>query len=170
MHHPAENLGLPFESFRCVIEAIADLVCCQGFNPEENSVIRIELLARGFEIELIREGENWCARAATSSSLVEVLSVFATESKGLRIDSPLERVFVSDRMWKTIENCRKRGIFSLDMTERLLEGLRAMDTRDWDDHEVREFIQDACSNPFLVGSVDKKLRKALKGDFADYYC
>ena len=158
-----------FESFREVVVAIADLICCHGFTPEEDGVLREHLLLRGFELDEIRAAENWCDRVAHTGRLIETLSLFAPIAQGPRINSPLERIFVSDRLWKTIEDCRSRGIFSLDMAERLLEGIRAMDTRDWDDSEVKEFIEDACGSSVIAGG-DAKLKKALKGDFADYYC
>lgn len=169
MDHPVDSGNVPFETLRPIIEAIADLVCCHGFNPEEHAALRIELESRGFKLKLIRAAEEWCDRASATCSIIEVLSLFAPSMQGTRIESPLERLFISKRMWKTIEDCRRRGIFSMDMTERLLEGVRAMDTRDWNDSEVRDFIEDACGNPVVVGCIDTRLRKALKGDFGDYY-
>lgn len=169
MHLQDSGVSRTFDSYRLVIETIADLVCCQGFNPEERTAIRAELFARGFELSDIKDAEDWCDQASTSGRLIEVLSTFSPSAEGTRIDSPLEKLFVSDRIWKTIEDCRNRGIFSQDMTERLLEGVRAMDTRDWDDEELRLFIEDACSNPEVTGGTDKRLRKALNGDFGDYY-
>lgn len=169
MNRPNRTYAKSFESIRPVVEAIADLVCCHGFSPEEDGVLREHLVDRNFDLDLIRAAENWCDQASTTGRLIEVLSLFAPAPTGTRVDSPLEKIFVSDRIWKTIEDCRSRGIFSLDMAERLLEGVRAMDTRDWDDKEVRDFIEDACGNPIIIGGIDQRLRKALNGDFGDYY-
>lgn len=170
MNEPNLGAAGSFETFRDVVVAIADLVCCHGFTPDEDGVLREHLLLRGFELDAIRAAENWCDQVANSGGrLIETLSLFAPIAQGPRIDSPLEKIFVSDRLWKTIEDCRSRGIFSLDMAERLLEGIRAMDTRDWADSEVKEFIEDACGGSLIAGG-DLKLKKALKGDFGDYYC
>jgi len=160
---------IAFDEYLPVIEAIADLVCCQGYDPDEHSLIRTELISRNFSLASIRAAEDWCDQAEATSSLIEVLSLFAKPSEGMRIDHPLERLFVSDHIWNIIVDCRNRGIFSLDMAERLLEGVRAMDTRDWDDVQLFEFIEEACSNPIVVGGIDTRLRKALKGNFSDYY-
>ena len=159
-----------FSTIKEVVESIADLVCCHGFDPNEDGVLRNELVCRGFKLEVIRQAENWCDKVALTGRLIEVLSLFQPSALGRRVHSPLEKIFVSDQVWKTIENCRSRGIFSLDMHERLLEGVRAMDTRDWDDQEVKGFIEDACGNSLGTLGDDRRLRKALNGDFGDYYC
>ncbi|MCX6116325.1 MAG: DUF494 family protein [Proteobacteria bacterium] len=158
-----------FELIRPVIESIADLVCAHGLDPNEDGLLRSSLLERGFNIDLIRKAEDWCDVVSTHSRLVEVLCLFLPEIKSARIYSKLEKIFVSDSIWKTMEECRNRGIFSMDMIERLLEGVREMDTRDWDDIDVRKFIETVCGDASHANG-DLKLRKALNGDFADYYC
>jgi hypothetical protein len=160
---------ITFEDFRPVITAMADLVCCHGFSTDDHGILRSHLLERGFELALIRAAENWCELAQASGSLVDVLSTFAAFGSGPRVSSPLERVSISDEVWKTIEDCRNRGIISMDMAERLLEGARAMDMRDWDDEDVRSFILDACIANGLPSS-QNKMRQALDGDFKTYYC
>jgi hypothetical protein len=164
------NQSESFLVIKDVVECIADLVCCHGFDPNEDGVLRNELVVRGFELDVIRKAEDWCDQVALSGRLIEVLSLFQPTALGRRVHNPLEKIFVSEQVWKTIEACRSRGIFSLDMHERLLEGVRAMDTRDWDDQEVKGFIEDACGNVLGVSGEDIRLRKALNGDFGDYYC
>jgi hypothetical protein len=44
-----------------------------------------------------------------------------------------------------------------------------MDTRDWDDEDVRAFILDACVANGLPAS-KAKMEQALSGDFKLYYC
>lgn len=157
-----------FEDFRPVIEAMADLIICHGFSAEEDGIIRAHLQARGFNLELIRAAENWCDQAQTGGSIIETLSMFAPKGAGLRIVSPLERIAVSDKVLSAIEKCRDRGIITVDMAERLLEGTRAMDTRDWDDEDVRAFVVDTCLANGLP-SAQSKIERALQGDFRDYY-
>jgi hypothetical protein len=163
------DVRIDFEDFRAVIVAMADLVCCHGFSTDDDGLLRAHLLARGFELEQIKAAEDWCDVVQASGSLVDVLSAFASSGSGHRVCSPLERVSVSDEVWKTIEDCRSRGIISTDMAERLLEGARAMDTRDWDDEDVRTFILDACVANGLPSSLTK-MQQALAGDFKTYYC
>jgi Protein of unknown function (DUF494) len=157
-----------FEEFRAVIEAMADLVCCHGFSTEEDGLLRAHLLEKGFEIETIRQAEAWCDRAQATGSLVDVLSAFVPSGNGTRLSSPLERVSVSDEVWDAISHCRRTGVISTDLAERLLEGARAMDTRDWDDDDVREFILDACAANG-VPSVVAKMERALSGDLKVRY-
>lgn len=136
---------LTFEEIRPVIEAIADLVCCHGMTIEQDGMIRSQLLGMGFELTLIKAAEDWCDSAQSTGSLVDVLSIFAPSGDGTRVYSALERVAVSEDVWKVIESCRKRGLLTLDMAERMLEGARAMDTRDWDDSDVLSFLAEACN-------------------------
>ncbi len=158
-----------FEEIRPVVEAMADLMCCHGFSPEEDGLIRTHLMARGFDLELIRSAEDWCEKAQSFGSVVDLLSMFVPTGVGVRVSNPLERIAVSDQMLSAVEKCRDRGIITVDMAERLLEGSRAMDTRDWDDEDVRAFFVDACSVNSSP-SAQTKLERALLGDFRDYYC
>ena len=160
---------LLFEDFRPVIEGMADLICCHGQSTEEDGLLRVQLQARGFDLDLIRAAEKWCDKVQAAGSLVDVLSLFVPAGVGPRLFSPLERVSISDEVWQSIESCRNRGIITLDMAERLLEGVRAMDTRDWDDEDVRSFLLDACAANSLPSS-HSKIERALQGDFRDYYC
>lgn len=137
---------LTFEEIRPVIEAIADLVCCHGMTIEQDGMIRSQLLGMGFELTLIKAAEDWCDSAQSTGSLVDILSIFAPSGDGTRVYSALERVAVSEDVWKVIESCRKRGLITLDMAERMLEGARAMDTRDWDDSDVLSFLAEACNS------------------------
>jgi hypothetical protein len=163
------NASKAFEKIRPVVEAMADLMCCHGFSPEEEGLIRSHLLARGFELELIRQAEDWCEKSQSSGSIVDLLSMFVPSAIGTRVSNPLERIAVSDQMLSAIEQCRDRGIISVDMAERLLEGSRALDTRDWDDDDVRAFFVDACAQN-ISPEAQTKLERALTGNFKDYYC
>ena len=160
---------LNFDDFRVVVEAIADLVCCHGQSFEDDGILRHQLVDRGFELELICAAENWCEMAEASGSLIDILSVFAPASSNHRIYSPLERLAVSDEIWSAIEACRMRGVISIDMAERMLESVRELDTRDWDDEDVRTFLLEACVAHGLPTN-QMKLERALQGDFRSYYC
>ena len=160
---------LNFDDFRVVVEAIADLVCCHGQSFEDDGILRHQLVDRGFELELICAAENWCEMAEASGSLIDILSVFAPASSNHRIYSPLERLAVSDEIWSAIEACRIRGVISIDMAERMLESVRELDTRDWDDEDVRTFLLEACIAHGLPTN-QMKLERALQGDFRSYYC
>jgi Protein of unknown function (DUF494) len=160
---------LVFDDFRMVIEAIADLICCHGQSTDDDGQLRLQLIERGFELDLIRAAEEWCDRAQASGSLMDILGTFAPASSNHRVYSPLERVSVSDEVWSAIEACRIRGVITIDMAERLLESAREIDTRDWDDEDVRAFLLDACIANGLPSN-QPKIERALQGDFRTYYC
>ena len=160
---------LTFDDFRGVIEAIADLILCHGQSLEDDGLLRQQLVDRGFEMELVRAAEDWCEMAEASGSLIDILSVFAPASSNQRVYSPLERISVSDEIWSAIEACRIRGVITIDMAERLLESVREIDTRDWDDEDVRAFLLDACIANGLPTN-QMKLDRALQGAFNSYYC
>ena len=156
-----------FDKIRPIVEAIADLICCHGFSVEDDGLIRAHLLGLGFDLDQVRAAEDWCDIAQSTGSLLDVLSLFVPAGTGVRVFNPLERVAVSDEVWSVIEKCRSRGIITLDMAERLLEGARAMDTRDWSDEDVIAFLSDACSASTLPSS-QPRIERALQGDFRNY--
>ena len=163
------NHQYSFSKIRPAVEAIADLVCCHGMMIEDDGELRVRLLERGFELNMIRAAEDWCDQASATGNILEILSLFVASGSGLRIYQQIEKLALSKRLWGILEDCRARGIISLDMSVRIIEGLRTLDTRDWSDCEVREFISETCGQtPY--GSVDPRFEKALKGDFNDYYC
>ena len=157
-----------FQMIRPVIEVIADLVCCHGVPPENDGELRNCLINKGFELDLVRAAENWCDHVSATGNLMEVLSLFVTSGNGSRVYQQIEKLVISKRLWRVLEDCRSKGIISLDMSERLIEGLRTLDTRDWSDFEVREFISETCGYT-VQGEPDPRFQKALKGDFNDYY-
>ena len=156
-----------FEEIRPVIEVIADLVCCHGMLTEDDGFIREALLGMGFELSLVRAAEDWCDTVRSSGSIMDVLAIFAPSGLGTRVASPLERVAVSEDVWNKIENCRNRGLITLDMAERMREGVRAMDTRDWDDSDVLAFITDAC-NANQGPAKHNVIERALQGTLRNY--
>lgn len=156
-----------FDDLRPVIEAIADLVCCHGFSTDDDGLIRGNLVSMGFDLELIRAAEAWCDIAQSNGSIMEVLSIFAPVGSGTRVYSPLEKVAISDDVWNVIESCRNRGLITTDMAERMLEGARAMDTRDWDDAEVLSFLVDACNSNQAPGS-QPIIERAFQGTLRNY--
>lgn len=156
-----------FDEIRPVIEIMADLVCCHGVATEEDGLIRGILLGRGFDLELIKAAEDWCDSAQSTGSIMDVLATFAPIGQGTRVSNPLERVAVSDDVWKVIEDCRTRGLITLDMAERMLEGARAMDTRDWDDEDVLNFLADACKANHSASS-RPIIEQALFGSLRNY--
>ena len=84
------------------------------------------------------------------------------------MDSPLERVFISDAIWQDLESSRRKGLLSGDTTEMIIEGIRAVDTRDWDDEEVRTFIKDVLTANGQEADGDRK-EKNRRRRLSDFY-
>jgi hypothetical protein len=80
----------------------------------------------------------------------------------------MERMFVSDRMWKEIDRARQREVMNTDLAERLIEGIRALDTRDWEDDEVRSFIADVMADASSGGDANRAER-ILKDQLPEFY-
>ncbi len=157
-----------FENIRDVVEAMAELICCEGISPSSDGHIRQRLLERGFDLDSIRAAEDWCDMAANSGSIIDLLSVFVPTGSGPRISNPLEEVSCPAELWSMVQKLRSRGIISPDLAERIVEGARAMDARDWEDEDIRAFFAETCVMNGALQDVER-VEKVLKGDFSDFY-
>jgi hypothetical protein len=135
------------------VRSISDLVNRDGVQPEEDQIIRAELSEQGFSDDGIRKAMDWLDKASLSGRLTDSLGMLQPIRTGPRIDHALEKVSVHPRLLGAVDICRRRGWLSQDVAERLLEGLRAMDSRDWDRHEIDSFLADVLglSLPGLAG-------------------
>tara|TARA_B100001094_G_C18104679_1_gene757712 strand:+ start:365 stop:847 length:483 start_codon:yes stop_codon:yes gene_type:complete len=113
--------------------------------------VRDELLARGFAEQDVYEAYAWLDRANRSGVLTESLSMLQPQTSGSRVDNPIEKLFFSDELWEKIQSLRFRGLLSSDLVERLLEGMRTMDTRDWDEEDITNLMHEllSVSLPFI---------------------
>jgi len=135
------------------VRSISDLVSRDGVAPEEAALIRDKLKQRGFSPEGIGKALDWMDKAALSGSLLDTLGMLQPVASGVRIDHALEKACLHPRLLRSIETCRRRGWLGQDVAERLLEGLRGVDSWDWDDAEVDTFLVDilGISAPSLAG-------------------
>ena len=121
---------------------------------------------RGFGGDEVVAAVSWLTRASMSGRLGEILSMLLPQRNLPRMTSPVEKVCLSDKVWGHIERCRHRGILNDALAERLLEGLRVLDSRDWDDKEVRAFIADILSHagsPVFLDLSPGRLENLLNG-------
>jgi uncharacterized protein Smg (DUF494 family) len=155
-----ESLVMSQEQWWRVIEEMADFVAC-GFDYEEleDEWVHQALLAQGFTVNDIDKALDWLEMASISGSVADVFSMVLPVGVGMRVASPLEKVFVSEKIWSHLEDIRARGIIGDDLAERLLEGIRTLDTRDWEDEEVSSFIQEVVTSS--LPSFSEKLIKRL---------
>lgn len=143
-----------------VIEALSDYVAC-GYEYEEleDDLIRFSLIAQGFTQESIESALDWLEMASNSGHVAEVFSMLHPQGRGTRVASPLERVCFSEKLWSQFEKMRHRGLIGDDLAERILEGMRTIDTRDWDDEEIQSFLFEVVSAS--LPTTDNRLIKRM---------
>ena len=127
------------------VQLIADLVHRDGFAPDEDDVLRVQLAQKGFSQDIIGQAMAWIDNVALTGNLADALGMLQSAPDRIRIEHPVEKSELAMGLWRTIESCRYRGVISAELAERLVEGLRTMDTSDWDDAEVRDFLSDMLS-------------------------
>lgn len=150
------------------VREIASMVVRDGLHQADEGVMRRALLASGFTEDDILKAFDWIDHAERSGNLLECLVIIAPRPAGTRIEHPMERMFVSDRVWSEIGRARRREVMNPDLAERLLEGIRALDTRDWEDDEVRSFIADVIAGS-SNGADAMKVEQVLKDQLPEFY-
>ncbi len=142
------------------VRSIADLVTREGIGPDQEQLLRHALAEQGFSSRGIGQAMDWVEEASLSGNLMDALGMLQSSSPHLRIEHPLESMALSPELRRGIALCRYRGFVSQDMAERLLEGVRALDSRDWDKDQVEAFLAEvlAVSMPqFAGGSISRML-------------
>jgi hypothetical protein len=153
------------EQWWLVVQSMADLVAC-GFEYDEleEDYIRVTLENQGYSHLNIDRAMDWLEMASISGNISEVFSMLqATAETGFttRVASPLETAGISEKLWLQFEEMRNRGIISSDLAERLLEGIRTMDTRDWEDEEVNTFLEEIVAATMPHAS-DRMIKRILR--------
>lgn len=153
-----------------VVRAMAELVVF-GYDELEltERYVREELREAGFEIHDIEQACAWVEKAVNSGTVVESLAMLQSQGDGVRISHPMEKVCFSKRIWSKIELCRHKGILSNDVIERMLEGARVIDTRDWDDEEVSNLLAEIFIS-VLPGSSEGDFHDLFQACVPDFYC
>lgn len=153
-----------------VVRAMAEMVV-YGYDELEltERYVREELLDAGFASHDIEKACAWVEKAVNSGTVVESLAMLQTQGDGVRIPNPMEQICFSKRIWSKIELCRHKGILSNDIIERMLEGARVIDTRDWDDEEVSNLLAEIFIS-VLPGTSEGEFLEMFKACVPDYYC
>lgn len=153
-----------------VVRAMAELVT-YGYDELEltERYVREELHEAGFALGDIEEACAWVERAVNSGTVVESLAMLQAQGGGIRISHPMERVCFSKRIWSKIELCRHKGILSNDVIERMLEGARVIDTRDWDDEEVSNLLAEIFIS-VLPGTSEVDFFDLFQACVPEFYC
>lgn len=163
-----ENPGVVTRWWHAV-KMMADLVS-SGYDESEltEHYVRDELLAAGFELQEIDLACEWVEKAIISGTLYESLMMLQRPMNGLRIANPLEKICFSRKVWLQIERCCERGLLSRDLVERLLEGARVIDTRDWEDDDVSKLLAEMFSTINPAAS-EKEFLDMLERCMPTYY-
>ena len=165
MPNPTESSN---QEWWLAVHRIADLVNRSGVAPEEDRLIREDLADQGFSTDGIGKAMDWVDKASLSGTLMDTLGMLQPVPSGLRVEHALERASLHPRLLRIIDGCRRRGLVTQELAERLVEGLRAMDTRDWGTDEIEQFFADVLGvvSPTLAG---QSLSRLLGPDAPDHY-
>ncbi len=150
------------------VHCIADLVNREGVQPGEDQLIRTELAELGFSADGIGRALDWVDMASLSGNLMDTLGMLQEVSPNVRIDHPLERASIHPLLRRAVYACRRRGLITQDLAERLIEGLRTLDTRDWDEHEIESYLAEVLA-VMPLGSPAKDLAALLVGRGKDQF-
>ncbi len=156
-------------SWWVVVKTLADLVIASGSQHLlGDGAVRLMLLSQGFAEQDISKAFEWLDQITYSGMLPECLAMIQPSSAHLRVSSPIEEAYISNRLWQNIQTCRLRGLFSDDLIEKMLEGVKAFDTRDWNDEEVMELLLEIMGL-LMPGTTDRVCRDILEGRYPEFY-
>ncbi len=127
------------------VEHVVGLLSDGKFERIEEAAMAEHLRQLGFARSVIDEVFSWIEMVSCSGSFAEILTLTQRPRMAMRVNDPLEELCVPREILHKIENLRRRGFISLDMSERLLEGVRCADARDWDTDEIHAFMKDMTS-------------------------
>ena len=121
-------------------------------------------------IELLREVElsedeiqkvfSWIEMAQNSDCFFEVYNMLEQPNERSRIPNQLEALSIPSEVFSTLQEYRRSGFLSDEHCERIIEGLRSTDTRDWDDEDIQSFYSE-----IINGMVSDDCRKMMMYSF-----
>lgn len=157
-------------SWWSVVQSMADLVA-SGYDELEltEHYVRDELVGKGFDDLQIAMAISWVEKAVNSGTVNECLAMLQRQSDGIRVVNPLERLCFSSSIWSRLEICRQKGLISDEVVERVLEGARALDTRDWEDDEVSNLLAEMMF-AFNPNSTESEYLEMLQRCVPQFYC
>ena len=152
-----------------VILEIAKIVTNDGCSLHDENLLQQKMREKGFEKEEISYAMDWFDRAQLSGNITEIMSMIEPPIKAIRIEHPIEKAYLSDEIIREISVGFENKFFGFETAEKLLEGMRILDPRDWEDQDIRSFVVEILS---LLGSEksSKRLRKVKKGRVSDLIC
>ena len=138
--------GNPNKTWWQAVESIAVMMTREGFDIRDMPAICSELSGEGFSSGDINKASGWVEQVFVTGKLQEVVSMLAPDIPTKRMLHPVEQLTLPEGIVRHLQECRDLGIFNSEVSERLLEGLRSLDTRDWDSADVSLFISEVLEN------------------------
>ena len=153
-----------------VVRTMADLVA-SGYDELEltESYVKSELVDKGFQEQEILQAVSWVEKAVNSGTVNESLAMIQKQSQGARVVNPLERVCFSPSIWSRLEICKQKGLITDEAIERILEAVRSIDTRDWEDEDVSHLLAEMLFN-FNPTNSELEYQEMLRRCVPQYYC
>lgn len=98
--------------------------------------VKHRLLAKGYIEEEVARAVEWVEKTTVSGTLLVSLSMLQPHSSSPRIGNIVEKSYLSHGIWRDQNVARSKCLIPHDLYEKLIESLRAIDTRGWDDRDV----------------------------------
>ena len=153
-----------------VVKAMAAFVG-SGFDESDltESEMRRELLAQGFTESAVAMAVAWVEKAQVSGSLSESLAMLQASDTllSIRLSNPIERICINDRLWLRLYSCRQKGLLSQELFERLVEGVRTIDVRDWDEFDETQMLEELLVTLLPQHSL-AECRRLLSGQYPSF--
>ncbi len=152
-----------------VVKIMAEYLAC-GYTQEDLEEICFDSLLeqRGYSKNSISQALDWLEDASLSGNISDILSMANSDGSMVRIPNPIETIGISERLWRILETLRLKGMINSDLAEKVLEGVRGLDSRDWEEDEIEAFIKELLSTslPFIS---EEQLELVSKGLYQDFY-
>jgi uncharacterized protein Smg (DUF494 family) len=127
------------------VEKIAAMMVTEGLDMDNDQAIRKELCAHGFSHEAIEQALDWVGGVILSGQSNATLSMLVPSEDKVRIEHPLEEASIPLSLRRSLLKCMRKGLMTRDYAEKILEGFRNIEARDWSQREVTVFLFDALS-------------------------
>lgn len=141
-----------------------------GYDESEltEGYVKKDLVSQGYKEKEILKAYEWLEKTALSGTLAESLAMLRPHHDNPRIPNPIEAVYISEKLWNRIQLCRYKGLINAETVEKVVEGIRVIDPRDWEDEDVVSLLAELLSSA-LPGTSEKEFVEILEGKMSGRY-